>query len=278
MEPTTIQDQPVPLLDGTQTTATGSASTGDSTSVVIVPTTQVDQKFPQAIVSKETISQSLDTETKRIKGSYAFESLGAIKIGEFNQGVSGEVDISPNGITAKNVNGDTTFALDGTTGDATFRGIVQAAGFDIIDDTGLVSLSAFISGSYENDSSISTSSLSEVDVSGSDLTFVLTRSTKVLISYFAVVNYSGSTNGTSYGAGVGVNIDGIHLTYPPRSLFMLVVTGATFGFSKYETVGQSKIFTLAAGSHTIKLEWFTLAGGQTVGMDQRSLSYLLLGS
>lgn len=126
LQPPTIVDQPIPLLDGSQTTATGTDTTATSTESAVVPTTQVDQAFPQAIIARETISQSLDTETKRIKGAYSFESLGAIKIGEFSQGVSGEVAISPDGIIAKNINGDTTFALDGATGDATFKGTVQS--------------------------------------------------------------------------------------------------------------------------------------------------------
>ena len=93
-EPTTIIDQPTPLIDGSVTSPSGYA-TDQSSEVVIVPTTQVDQKFPPKVVAHETISQSLNTETKRILGSYSFEENGAISVGVYQYGVSGEVKISP---------------------------------------------------------------------------------------------------------------------------------------------------------------------------------------
>lgn len=125
MEPQTITDQPIPLLTGNQTDPLGSAS-NPVVSDAIVPTTQVDKVFPLAIIAQETIAQSINTETKKILGTYTFESLGAIQIGNFSQGVSGQVVISPDGITGKNVNGDITFSIDGTTGDATFLGTLSA--------------------------------------------------------------------------------------------------------------------------------------------------------
>jgi len=127
MEPQTIQDTSFPLLDGSSTDITGTNTNPVLTdSGASVPTKNLDTVFPPAIIAQETIAQSLNTETKAIKGTFIFESLGAIKIGDFSQGVSGEVDISPNGITGKNVNGDITFAIDGTTGDATFLGTLSA--------------------------------------------------------------------------------------------------------------------------------------------------------
>lgn len=127
MQPITIVDQSIPLLDGSNLPSSGNNSNPVlSGSVAEVPITQVDQAFPVANVAQETISQSLNTETKRILAEYTFESLGAIRIGGFVQGVSGEINISPDGITAKNVNGDTTFTLNGATGDATFKGTVTA--------------------------------------------------------------------------------------------------------------------------------------------------------
>jgi hypothetical protein len=130
MEPQEIVSNPLPLLDGSFT-----ASSGQNTSPVVsgskaeVPNTKLDQKFPQTIIAHETISQSLDTQSRKIKGSYSFEQMGALKIGSFEFGVSGEVAISPDGISARNVNGENTFTLDGTTGDATFKGVISAGSF-----------------------------------------------------------------------------------------------------------------------------------------------------
>lgn len=127
MQPETIVDQPLPLIDGAILASTGNNSNPvTSNADVEVPTTQVDKSFPPALIAQETVSQSIDTATKRIKGTYTFESLGAISIGEFQQGISGEIKISPDGIEATNVNGDTTFTLDGSTGNATFKGTLEA--------------------------------------------------------------------------------------------------------------------------------------------------------
>lgn len=127
LQPQTIADQPIPLLDGGFTPTIGNATNPVmADSGASSPNVSVDQRFPPARVAQETIAQSLNTETKRILADYSFESLGAISIGEFIQGVSGDIKLSPDGIVAENVNGETTFALDGATGDATFKGEVKA--------------------------------------------------------------------------------------------------------------------------------------------------------
>jgi hypothetical protein len=85
--------------------------------------------FPVKPVAVETMGSSFNTKSRKILGDFSFGVLGAITVGEYVYGESGEVKISPNGIIATNVNGDTTFALDGTTGDATFKGTIQAGAF-----------------------------------------------------------------------------------------------------------------------------------------------------
>lgn len=82
--------------------------------------------FPISSTAKELLSKTLDTKRKKILGSYSFGSLGAINIGTYESGVSGSISLSPNGITAVNSSGETTFALDGDTGDATFAGTLAA--------------------------------------------------------------------------------------------------------------------------------------------------------
>lgn len=84
------------------------------------------QKFPVKQVAVELLSSALNTQSKKILGNFTFGTIGAISIGTYENGVSGEVKISPDGIVAKNVNGTTTFSLDGTTGDAVFAGTIQA--------------------------------------------------------------------------------------------------------------------------------------------------------
>jgi hypothetical protein len=125
--PTTIVDQPVPLLNGSWTDPVGnSADSTTANSDAELPQTVPDRTPPIQLIAVHTIGESLDTHAKAIKGPFTFDQMGSIKVGKYENGVSGEVDISPNGITAQNVNGDQTFALDGTTGDATFAGTIQA--------------------------------------------------------------------------------------------------------------------------------------------------------
>jgi hypothetical protein len=90
------------------------------------PSTRVDLQFPTRRIAVETISQSINTKTKRILGEYEFGEVGALAIGKYVNGVSGDVRITPNGITARNLNGTTTFSIDGTSGDAVFAGTIQA--------------------------------------------------------------------------------------------------------------------------------------------------------
>lgn len=90
------------------------------------PSTDVNLMFPPRNVARETISETLNTKTMKILGTYTFGEVGAISIGVYENGVSGDIRITPNGITARDINGDTTFALDGTTGDAVFKGTVTA--------------------------------------------------------------------------------------------------------------------------------------------------------
>jgi hypothetical protein len=126
--PEEIVDQPIPLLDGTVSIATGSSSDTTSSSDVETPSTVKDQVIAPPLVAVETISQSLDTKTRAIKGVYTFEQLGAIIVGLLGSG-TGQITISPDGIIAQDVSGNTTFALSGVDGSAVFKGTIQASSF-----------------------------------------------------------------------------------------------------------------------------------------------------
>jgi len=90
------------------------------------PTQTQEQSFPSKRVATELMTSSLNTRSKKILQSFGFTQSGALQIGEYTQGVSGDVKLSPNGIVARNDLGDTTFALDGTTGDAVFKGEIKS--------------------------------------------------------------------------------------------------------------------------------------------------------
>lgn len=73
------------------------------------------------------IDARLDTSAKQILDAFTFGASGAIQIGTYEAGVSGDVKISPNGIVARNKSNQTTVSIDGSTGDANFRGTITAS-------------------------------------------------------------------------------------------------------------------------------------------------------
>lgn len=88
-----------------------------------------EKGFPLKLVAKELLSTAINTMTQKIVKTFEFVKQGAIQIGEYINGVSGDIRISPDGITARNKSGITTFSIDGDTGDAIFSGDVRAATF-----------------------------------------------------------------------------------------------------------------------------------------------------
>lgn len=117
------------------TDGTTEASSSKGTSVTTSKTAQVfeppvvDKTLPEVIVARQLLSESMDTQRQRILGSYEFTQTGAIQIGTYIDGESGDVRISGTGILGRDENGVTTFSLDATTGDATFLGTVAAGSF-----------------------------------------------------------------------------------------------------------------------------------------------------
>lgn len=90
------------------------------------PATTKDQQVPTKRIASELLSTALNTKSKKIIKEFQFTESGALQVGKYTNGVSGDIRISPAGLTARNTSGNPTFSLDGETGDATFAGTVQA--------------------------------------------------------------------------------------------------------------------------------------------------------
>ena len=90
------------------------------------PKADAEGRFPTRKIAVELLGQALNTKSKKILQEFQFTPSGAIQVGDYKKGDSGDLRISPNGITARDIAGLTTFAIDGTTGDAVFKGILQA--------------------------------------------------------------------------------------------------------------------------------------------------------
>lgn len=109
---------------------------GPVSMIVDQPGNQTTQTYGQAVmddtllptkkIATELISSALNTRSKKILQEFQFTRSGAIQIGEYTQGVNGDIRISPSGLVARNSLGDTTIAIDGETGDAVFAGTIQA--------------------------------------------------------------------------------------------------------------------------------------------------------
>lgn len=142
--PTVIEATPFPGLEQTTVATVGSAATGKDN---YAPSEVPERTFPTQTIANTVISDSFNTQSRRILDSFEFAKNGAIQVGEYIEGISGDIRIAPTGIIARNADGDITFTIDGTTGDATFAGTI-AAGSLIAGrtDIGTVGGNVFIDG------------------------------------------------------------------------------------------------------------------------------------
>jgi hypothetical protein len=129
--PEVIQDTPLPTLTGVPISAplsTPSSGQGSTTgnNIQLTPDETREVQFPEKYVAPAVISDTLNSISKQILGNFTFGTLGAISIGTYQNGTSGDVRITPSGITARNIFGQTTFSLDGATGNASFLGTITA--------------------------------------------------------------------------------------------------------------------------------------------------------
>lgn len=120
--PDTISDNPLPgQVEGAEYGSSQSTS-GDELSQNKI----TENRFPSKKIAVELIGSALNTKSKKILAEFEFTDMGAISIGKYVPGVSGDIRQTPNGIVARDSAGVTTFALDGTTGSAVFSGTIQA--------------------------------------------------------------------------------------------------------------------------------------------------------
>lgn len=112
-------------LEGTGIVVSGTIS-GRSTAV-IAAAIDADGHF---------IDDRLDTAAKNILAEFNFGVSGALQIGTYVSGTSGDIRISPNGIVGRDKNGNDTFTIDGTTGSASFSGSIAASTIETSTMTG----------------------------------------------------------------------------------------------------------------------------------------------
>jgi len=117
-----VQDNPFPgeILERPDQISSG-GSEGNYTQA-----TTREKSFPKKRSAVELLSTSLNTRSRKVLQEFELTQSGGFQIGNFEEGISGDLRITPNGLTARDIAGLTTFALDGTDGSAVFRGSIQS--------------------------------------------------------------------------------------------------------------------------------------------------------
>lgn len=122
-----IAEEPLPVIvEEFNPISSSQPSQGDFVSRAKIS----NQEFPAPKFATEVLSQAINTKSRKILQQFEFTKSGALQIGEYVNGVTGDIKISPDGIVARNKSGVNTIAADGDTGDVTVQGTIRASTFE----------------------------------------------------------------------------------------------------------------------------------------------------
>jgi len=150
--------------------------------------------------------------------------------------------------------------------------IQNSGGTNIVDSAGLVSASVFEQDSYYSGSQVlGTNTFAYTDVTGSDLSVVLTRSAVVLVTFFANVKLYATDPFRGYHIDVAIGINGTAQNQAGR--FEVSNMNSDLG----SALGVATTYLLPSGTTTLNLRWAAFA--DTVSeLNTRGLNYCILGS
>src|SRR3990167_554997 len=119
-EPEVIQESPFPneIIQPISPTQ----GSGDN----FTHTTTKEKVFPKKRSAVELLSTSLNTKSRKVLETFDLVQSGGFQIGNFEEGISGDLKLTPNGITARDSSGVTTFAIVGADGSAVFKGEIKS--------------------------------------------------------------------------------------------------------------------------------------------------------
>lgn len=206
--PETIEQNPLPVTQEPQGNLETSSKSKVSGNIVYSPEISSQNGLPANIIARNTISSSINTQSRRILGNFQFGVLGAIQIGKYVNGTSGDIKLSPNGITGRNSAGITTFTIDGTTGDATFLGTIYAT-------AGTIGGFTIASGYLYAGSGANTAGMSPADYPfWAGNTYANRATAPFRITPAGVLTLSGTSSSISIGSGNSIfkaDSNGIYL-------------------------------------------------------------------
>lgn len=285
--PEVVPDAGFPL-EGSAVTAITTA-TQETANQTYGAKEMAEQSFPLKMVAKELLSTAINTISKKITKAFEFTKSGALQIGEYINGVSGDIRISPDGITARNNAGNTTFSLDGDTGNAIFTGDVRASTFTSdffnVDERGNVRatslelstsrVTAFAGAQYQT---FTTEAGAAID--GTTTRIALDRGTLVLILLNLSVDLNAATGSDFDGAAVlwlsdGSSVLTLQLVEGGRD-----ATQGLYGASVLSSASLHYLGVLPAGIHDLSA-WAGTAAGSTnlsVWIENVRFSIITLGN
>lgn len=234
--PEEISDEPFPNQEQ-QIIAQNQGVSGE----VIRPKPLRDNPIPRKIIAHETIGSALNTKSRKILAEFQFTESGALQIGKYENGVSGDIRITPSGIVARDSAGNITFALDGETGNAVFKGEIQSgslvtgeivmgpdgrlvigdeSGATILDAIGLVSQNNFTSAVDTFAGDISFTSTTYADITGLQLDLVVKRPTVYLflITIQVANEQTNAANDMSGRVMINLKLHSSDVTYAEPTL------------------------------------------------------------
>ena len=243
---------------------TGSSSESKEAMGVFSPNSSPSNSIPTPTLASEVVGISLNTQARQILGGYTFGQVGALAVGKYINGVSGDIRISPSGIVGRNSGGINTFTIDGVTGDATFLGTVTAT-------AGLIGGFTIASSYLYAGTGANTAGLSPADypfwagdtyANRATAPFTVTPAGAVNATNITVTDIIVNvTAQTTVGAGadfrysnasrVRINGNGV-IVRNTRGFFMEETTSGNFGSL---AIGSDNIMVLKAGETTDAI-WF----------------------
>ena len=120
-EPTTEQETPFPGEPEILATESQSSTGGNYS-----PASTKEKSMPVKRLAYELMSTAMNTRSRKVLQEFTLQQSGGFKIGNYEDGVTGDLRLTPNGITARDIAGLTTFAIDGTSGNAIFAGELRS--------------------------------------------------------------------------------------------------------------------------------------------------------
>lgn len=288
--PEVIADQPFPISGEGALMESNSSSTQSSKGVYGAKETP-EKQFPQKMVAKELFSTAINTISKKILKVFEFAKSGAIQIGEYINGVSGEIKISPDGIVAKNKSGVTTFAVDGDTGNAIFSGDVRASTFTTdfftVDSSGNVVANSIVLAEASTLAAGVTTNLhldtqnDRVVLTGSTITTTFIKPTVVMLMFNGYGYFQQGASG-NFAGNLTLTIDDGFTTFATTitAIEYNSTTGISIGPLNTQPISLQAVVKLAAGTYSFVVASYLYSSTGTVHytMVNGKLSYVTLGN